>query len=330
MGDTTSSLSHEELAALCGRAFPDRAQQTVAAIRTVSSRQHEMTAFDLWWVDGSGAVLHEGLMVRRYVSTLSWWRPDDRGKAQREATVCRWLYEQGFPVPAVYAREFSPQGDLVLFSRLPADDLSIEGRTLREAVEPYLGAFARLLAELHAMDPPDSVRQVVPQVTLPGALANLTAVAFQIGQPDLQDAIQQVMRHAYDVPQVEPVLVHGDYHLLNALLGNGTVVGIVDWEYAALGDPRWDVANAYMQLVDFDAAEAADLFLETYLRHSGRQFEGPPLHNAVAALQQWAISEWLVQQEREGRLPDFGLAHDLVRLRDVHRHRAETAMQWLP
>ncbi len=323
------ALSPENLAALCARAFPDRAGQRIDHVEPLPSRQHEVVAFELSWQGVDGSWQAESLIVRHYLSVLSWWRPDDRGKAQREATVCRWLRSQGFPAPTAYAREFGPLGDLVLFSRLPGESLAIGDRTLGEAVQPYIGAFARLLARLHSLHPPDAVRQVVPQVTLPAALANLMAVAYQVGQPELHAAAARAMQQAYDVQEVPPVLVHGDYHFLNALLGDGEIVGIVDWEYSAWGDPRWDVANTYMQLVDFDAAEAADHFLGIYLEHSGRQFDGPPLYHVVAPLQQWALSEWLVQHQAAGELPEFALAYDLVALRDEHRRRAEMAMDWL-
>lgn len=322
------ALSPEDLAALCARAFPERAGQAVRQVQPLPSRQHEMTAFELWW-ESDGTPRHERLIVRRYVSTLSWWRPDDRGKAQREMTVCRWLHGRGFPVPLVYTREFGLHGDLVLFERLPGQALALTGRPLREAVEPYIEPLAYLLASLHGQRPPDAVRRVVPQVTLPGALANLIAIAYQIGQEDLRQAAERLMAYAYDVQEVGPVLLHGDYHFLNVLLAEGQIVGVVDWEFSALGDPRWDVANAYMQLVDFGAADAADAFLNAYLAHSGRRFEGPPLYNAVASLQQWAISEWLVQQEAAGQPHGFALAQDLIAQRDIHRRRAEMALGWL-
>lgn len=324
-----STLDLEALSALCKRVFPDRPRQNVIEVERLPSRQHEMIAFELWWTPDESAMKHEKLVVRRYVSSLSWWRPDDKGKAQREATICRWLKHIGYPVPSVYAREFTPQGDIVLFERLPTADLGIGDRPLGEAVGPHIIPAAKLLAELHDLRPPDSVRQVVPTVTLASAVANLTAMTHQINQPALTGFIQRVMGRMYDVVEQPPVLLHGDFHFLNILTNTDDISGLIDWEYAAIGDPRWDVANAYMQLVDFGAAAAADRFLNTYLAHSGRLFEGPPLYNVVASLQQWAASEWLVQSHDTGQLRAFTLAQELSTLRDVHRRRAEMAMQWL-
>lgn len=317
-----------DLAALCARTFPERLHQRIEGERLLPSRQHEMVAFDLKWETPVGEV-SEPLIMRRYVSTLSWWRPDDLGKAQREATILKWLHEEGFPVPAVYAREFGPAGDVVLFSRLPGQDWSEEGRPFPEVVRPHVERLAHLLAWLHSLQPPDEVRMVAPFVTLPAALANLTALAAQLGSSELRTAVEQAMSRMYDVGETQPVLLHGDCHFSNVLLHEGRISGLVDWEYSALGDPRWDIANAYMQLVDFDAAEAADVFLATYLRYSGREFEGPPLYYAVASLQQWALSEWLVDQGRAGKLSQLALARDLIALRDVHRRRAMMALQWL-
>lgn len=325
---STSTFTPDDLTAICGRAFPDCTDHTIRDIQPISSRQHEMIAFELEAAAPDGSPVYWPLVLRRYLSPLSWWRPDDRGKAQREATICRWLGEQGFPVPEVYLREFGPRGDVVLFRWLPGEELPVGGRPLQQAVQPVITAFAELLAELHRLRPPEAVQSVVPRVSVPGALANLAAIAALIDQPELAGAVEQAMALAYDVQEIGPVLLHGDYHLLNARLSGSEIVGLLDWEYSALGDPRWDVANAYMQLVDFGAAEAADRFLSVYLDRTGWQFEGPPLYNAVVPLQQWAISEWLVQRRSEDEA-SFALAQELINQRNAHRRRAEAALHWL-
>jgi aminoglycoside phosphotransferase (APT) family kinase protein len=287
-----------------------------------------MITLTLSWQTASGYA-EEALIVRRYRSTVSWWRPDDRGKAQREATVLRWLRTAGLPVPDVYAREFGAFGDIVLLSRLPGQGWSALEMPFPAAVRPHVGAFAGLLARLHALRPPEDVRSVVPQVTLVSALAGLQVLAQQIGDAELAEIVDQVMDDAYLVEDQQPCIVHGDYHFANVLLHQGRISGLLDWEYCALADPRWDVASAYMQLVDFDAAEAADEFLTAYLRTSGRRFEGPPLFNVVVPLQQWVIAEWLIREQQAGRTPSFRMAHELIALRDTHRSRALRALTWL-
>ncbi len=322
------TLSERDLEGLCRRAFPDRPNQRIGAVKQIHSRQHEMLAFQLRWRTNTGE-FDEELVVRRYISTLSWWRPDDFGKAQREATVTPWLYTHGFPVPAVYAREFGALGDIVLFSRVPGQDWREEPGSFAEIVRPHIDRFAQMLVWLHSLEPPQAVLEVIPSVTLPNALANLMALAVKIGEKDLIAAVDAVLRHAFTVVETERVVLHGDYHFSNTLLFDGRISGIIDWEYCALGDPRWDVANAYSQLVDFDAASVADDFLSAYLRHSGREFAGPPLYMVAVPLQQWMVAEWLMKEQAEGRAPGFAMAQELIELRDVHRRRAQMAMDWL-
>jgi len=326
---TTRQLTPDYLRNLCRRTFPDRPNQQLAEMTPINSRQHEMVAFELWWYTSDGITRHENLIARRYVSTLSWWRPDDRGKAQREATIVRWLYERAFPVPAIYAREFGVFGDVALFAKLQGQDLSFTGRSLSATVSPYVQEAARMLAQLHSFEPTEEVVNTLPNASLTWALANLAAIAAQIDETELRESIDTAMGYAYDVAESTPVILHGDYHFLNMLLYDGRITGLVDWEYSALGDPRWDVANAYMQLVDFGAAEAAAMFLDVYTEASGRTFEGRPLFNVVTPLQQWAISEWLVQKQDEGEDVSFGMAQDLISLRDVHKRRAKMAMNML-
>lgn len=57
------------------------------------------------------------------------------------------------------------------------------------------------------------------------------------GLDELADAL------AGDVPQrTESSLIHGDYRLDNCVLHAGSVVSVLDWEMATLGDPLADVA----------------------------------------------------------------------------------------
>jgi aminoglycoside phosphotransferase (APT) family kinase protein len=41
--------------------------------------------------------------------------------------------------------------------------------------------------------------------------------------------------------QLAPTVVHGDYRLGNAMVANGRIAAVLDWEMGAIGDPRADV-----------------------------------------------------------------------------------------
>lgn len=323
------TLSELYLKALCERTFPNRPRQQLADITPLNSRQHEMTTFELWWYTDSGITKRQKFVARRYVSTLSWWRSDDLGKAQREATLVRWLQQEGFPVPEVFTREFTPNGDVTLFSHIDGYDLSSSTVSLVELISPYVAEVAQLLARLHMLTPTSEIESSLPRITLSYVLANLAALAAQIDVPELGEAIDKTMGRAFDIAEDDVVILHGDFHFLNILLQDQHIAGVVDWEYSALGDPRWDVANTYMQLVDFGAADAAATFLDVYTQETKRSFDGPPIYNVVAPLQQWTISEWLVQRQENEEEMSFKMAEEMIALRDVHRRRARMALSML-
>src|SRR5689334_4092922 len=98
-----------------------------------------------------------------------------------------------------------------------------------DAIEPMhsrqheMVAFDRLLALLHTLEPPEDVRAVTPTVTLPIAIANLTALAMRMQHEGIAALCEKAMRLAFDVPETAPVLLHGDYHFSNALLHEGQI-----------------------------------------------------------------------------------------------------------
>ncbi len=325
---STGLLGTDLLETVCARTFPDRFDQQLERITPISSRQHEMVSFVLDWAAVVGR-RQQALVARRYLSTVSWWRVEDMGKAQRELTVSAFLHEQGFPAPYAYGRVFDGRGDCVLFEYLDGVEWTALGVPFHKVAVEYAAAFGQMLAMLHAITPTRKVADVLPVATLPRAIANLSAIAVIIEQPGLEAHIDTVMDHIYKIQETDPVLLHGDYHFGNALIGEAGLIGVIDWEFAALGDPRWDVASAYMQFVEFEAAGAANNFLQAYMDASGRTFAGPPIYNVVTALQHWAISEWLIYQRKKGAVTGFTLAEDLVHARALHHQRAEHAMRLL-
>lgn len=57
------------------------------------------------------------------------------------------------------------------------------------------------------------------------------------------------------------VLVHGDYGLNNLLIDNSKVTAILDWEFAHIGNPAYDLAYFYYQA---QALGSWELFLQSY------------------------------------------------------------------
>ncbi len=60
------------------------------------------------------------------------------------------------------------------------------------------------------------------------------------------------------------VLLHGDYWPANIVWAGGKLVGVIDWEDAAIGDPLSDVASACLELRYIHGDWGAQCFLNAY------------------------------------------------------------------
>jgi aminoglycoside phosphotransferase (APT) family kinase protein len=114
----------------------------------------------------------------------------------------------------------------------------IEGRSGVSATdrEAYLGQLASCLARIHAID--------------------VGAVPF---------LPRRRLDPAGAVPGNPPVLLHGDLWPGNVILRDGVVVGVIDWEDAAIGDPLADLANTRLELLWAYDREASDRVTALYL-----------------------------------------------------------------
>ena len=62
----------------------------------------------------------------------------------------------------------------------------------------------------------------------------------------------------------EKVFLHGDFWLGNLLWKDSLIVGVLDWEYAATGDPLSDLAVACLEVRYEAGIEGVDIFKYTY------------------------------------------------------------------
>jgi aminoglycoside phosphotransferase (APT) family kinase protein len=136
-----------------------------------------------------------------------------------------------------------------------------------------------------------------------------------------EGAVRAALARAWPPPQLNRrVLLHGDYWPGNTLWRNGTVVCVLDWEDAAVGDPLADVANARMELtMAFSAAAASD-----FTRHYAELAPSVDL----AALPNWDLYAAL---RHAGRMGEWQLSpEDLERLRSGHREFTAAVLAQFP
>ena len=134
-------------------------------------------------------------------------------------------------------------------------------------------------------------------------------------------AVREALARVWPPPQVnQPVLLHGDYWPGNTLWQDGTLVCVIDWEDAVLGDPLADLANTRMELAMLLGAAAASDFTRQY-------------GELMPALDLTALPHWdlYAALRHAGRMTEWGLTPaDLARLQAGHREFTAAALARLP
>ena len=231
--------------------------------------------------------------------------------AVHEFRLLSLLHEAGLPVPKPYRADES-------CAVLPGPWLVVEFIDGMTIIEPdqlsfplpaFTGQLAAFQAQLH--------RAPIALVDVPYLIdINTRAKRMMETWPAAPDqalnepAIRTALERIWPPPQAnEPVILHGDFWPGNALWRDGTLVGVIDWEDAAAGDPLADVANTRMELTMTFGASAALEFTETY-------------RELMPGLDITALSHWdlYVALRHTGRMAEWGLSpSDLSRLQAGHR-----------
>lgn len=122
-------------------------------------------------------------------------------------------------------------------------------------------------------------------------------------------AIRAALAGLWPLPRRNPdVLLHGDFWPGNLLWRGKTLVGVVDWEDAASGDPLADLANARLEMLMLLGREALERFTERYLELA--VLDDTQLHGwdlAAALKMASAIEGWGLDRDR---LAEMRTLHD--------------------
>ncbi|WP_033290703.1 phosphotransferase family protein [Amycolatopsis jejuensis] len=163
------------------------------------------------------------------------------------------LAEAGLPVPRPLWFEASPDlfgGPYSVVSRMPGAAFvpwSPDGRRfLAEAGDGPIGEqFCQVLADIHRLDPDAVGLGFLGEADRSFAAHKVDELAAYLGrvrsgpEPVLVDGLCWLRAHQ---PQHEDVaLVHGDYRTGNLLFAGDAITAVLDWEFAGLGDPLYDL-----------------------------------------------------------------------------------------
>jgi aminoglycoside phosphotransferase (APT) family kinase protein len=163
----------------------------------------------------------------------------------------------------------------------------------------------------------------IPHLTDIRGIATTTIGTWPTSLDDAlgEAAVRAALTRVWPPPLLnKPVLLHGDYWPGNTLWRDGTLVAVIDWEDAVLGDPVADVANTRMELTMLFSTAAATDFTRQY-------------DELMPSLDRTALPHWdlYAALRHAGRMTQWGLTPaDLARLQAGHREFTAAALARLP
>lgn len=156
------------------------------------------------------------------------------------------------------------------------------------------------LARLHAIKPPQPELNFLG---IPSADALYDRIALLRGkldtlgqvQPALEFALRWCERHA--PAPVEPILTHGDWRTGNLMIHEGLLAGVLDWEFAAWGDPREDIGWFAARCWRFARTDLTggglgelEILLKAYTQAGGMAVERADIHFwEILAHVRWSV-----------------------------------------
>jgi aminoglycoside phosphotransferase (APT) family kinase protein len=214
-----------------------------------------VTAIELQHADGQA----QKLIVRQHGAADLVRNPQ---VAADEFRLLRIVHDAGVPAPAPYYLDQSGE-----FFETPVVVLEyIEGETVFALADApdLLPQFARQLAAIHRIDCASHDISFLPDHAAHwgGIIGNRpTRLDDSLSEGRIRDALEAEWPWTQ---RSASVLLHGDYWLGNILWRDGQLVGIVDWEDAAFGDPLADIAISRLDLLWAFGADAMERFTHEY------------------------------------------------------------------
>jgi aminoglycoside phosphotransferase (APT) family kinase protein len=206
-----------------------------------------------------------------------------------EFTVLRAAFASGVPSPHPYW--FFPEllgRPALLMDRLEGETIGrriVKERELTQARTRLPKQMGLALAAIHAVDlDAYHLRATLPapgQTPAQARIAQFEADLDRIDEPHpaLELSIRWLRRHEPQPPD-RLVLVHGDFRIGNIVANREGLVGILDWEFAHLGDPAedfgWPLVRSWRFGVDhlrFGGVGSPEVFLAAYEQASGQRVD---------------------------------------------------------
>ena len=121
----------------------------------------------------------------------------------------------------------------------------VEGRSwvsYGAAAPAHLVKIAELLRRVHALAAPSPARQVTPPQWIKIYADALSRQSSTTSDPALRKAAVARTESLAELPRAVGVVCHSDLHAMNLIQEDDSLI-LLDWEYAHVTDPLWDLAG---------------------------------------------------------------------------------------
>jgi aminoglycoside phosphotransferase (APT) family kinase protein len=309
-----------DILALCRAALPDETGLEVRSVNPLPGKQHSLTAFHLMR-DGD----RTPLVLRRYPSPLGWTAFDDPHKAQREFAILRWLGGKGLPAPEPFEVGHDDQGDWLLERAISGRQwwLPLGGVAFGSVLPGLVRQQVSLLVKLHSLEVAEGLAEAahLPTIRVAGVLDGYRQALHKSGDRHALAAVERIAAIMQVVKERPPRLLNMNVEMENVLVDEqGKIVGWLDWDQAALGDPAWDVAGLVSSIYGaYHLPELAARAAADYGRETVRPIKDIKAWAALIAVLRWAQCSWLADQIRRGRKVPFPACSRFVDAYGSHR-----------
>ena len=231
------SASSEQVEEWLKAAFPGRPGFVVEDRQAVGSFQQSLERITVRW---SPIGETEEVYLRLYRGYLSWWTLITPDLPLREQAAWRIASGAGIPLPEVLYTSQAP--DVAILRRERGEPWKIPSDL--DAVHDA----AAVMARLHAAPIREENRTHLPNISLAALLPRFRTWAEEAGDPASCRGVDEIAKRFGSVGERPPGFLHGDWHPGNFLRDESRMTAVLDWEEAAFGDPRIDVAQMYASL----------------------------------------------------------------------------------
>ncbi|HEY84409.1 MAG TPA: phosphotransferase [Chloroflexi bacterium] len=305
---------------LTNTAIPTVAPIEIVDAQDISTWQHDTMTFTGVW---SARKRSQKLMLRQYLGRISYWQTQDPYQADRVWAVMRRLRLDGFPAPRPVARGLFGETPYLIW-RQPRGQVWTPGKASQAGsdggnlpplfksneiqpndfdaqIDALIPQLAKLLARLHALNHNGLNNEPLYQATVAGTLVRMLLWGREMGNEELRRAVRQLKPAVVKIQSWPHRLIHGDPYLGNILIRDKKIAALLNWENAAIGDPRWDVMTAAHHLHQFSPSQADEL-VNSYEKISGKRIANRPFWYAMIAVRLYALKSWVARALEMGSL----------------------------